>query len=370
MEAEESPKSNSYRTLKVIIFITTFFLLFISGFLASYKFITDSNSNAATTVFINPQDRIEVYIEPGSDTAKVADTLYKNGIITAPLLFRIYSNLNGFDGFYKYGTHEVAKHLGYSELMTILIGNPKAVKVMIPEGYNFLQIKDLLVSKKLVDGDKFTKAANTVDFKFEFLKNVPFNGPNVRLEGYLFPDTYEFDPNMGEEAILEIMLTNFDDRFLASYYDDAKAMGLTTAQVITLASIVEKEAADPLDRPRIAGVFLNRLSGNFGTMKLESCATLEYIIFNRTGAIKPVLNNDDTLLDSPYNTYKNEGLPPGPISNPGMDSIDAVLNAESSSYLYFVSKNDGTGSSYFSTNLADHLAAAALYGGVDQITAR
>jgi len=367
MAVEETEKSTTYKALKIIVFITTFFLLFVSGFLASYKLITDSNDNSAAVVFINPEDRIEVYIEQGSNTATIAEVLRKKGIIKSTLLFRIYSNINGFDGSYKYGTHEVAKNLGYSELMTILIANPKAVKVLIPEGFNFMQIKDLLISKKLVDGAKFEDIARKTDFGYQFLKNIPLNAINVRLEGYLFPDTYEFDPNMGETEIIRRMLSNFDDRFLASYYDKAKAIGLTTEQVIILASIVEKEAADPLDRPRIAGVFLNRLSGNYGTLKLESCATLEYIIFKQTGAVKPVLTVDDTLIEDPYNTYKNEGLPPGPICNPGLDSIEAVLNAEATAYLYFVARNDGSGTSFFSTTLAEHDAAAALFGGVDQI---
>jgi len=214
----------------------------------------------------------------------------------------------------------------------------------------------LLERNKLINKNKFAKIANETKFEFEFLNNVP-NTLHLKLEGYLFPDTYNFDLASGEEGILKIMLSNFNRKFKPEYYTRAKKLGMTVHQVITLASIIEREAKLAEERSIISGVFHNRLKKK---MKLESCATIQYILFMEKGIIKETLTEEDLKIDNIYNTYKYSGLPPGPICNPGEDSIKAALYPDDENeYLYFVAKGDG--SHVFSKTLKEHNEAKKKY---------
>lgn len=359
LKNQYNENTNDTKILKTICLITAFALIFMICFIISYKFAVDSSNKNTEIADIPPGERIPVYIPLGSSTYDIAKLLEKEGIIKHPLLFRILSNINGYDGTYKSGTHMVSKKLGYVDIMKILASNPQGVKVTIPEGYTVKQIAQKLADEKLVDVDKFMDAVNNGEFKFKFVEDIPKR--ENRLEGYLFPDTYEFDLKAGENEIIRRMLANFDVKFPTKYYEQANKLGLTADQVIILASIVEKEAKVPDERPRIASVFLNRLSGKYNvTKKLESCATIQYIYAQKYNTIKTKITDADTKIDDPYNTYQHEGLPPGPICNPGSASIEAVLNPENTPYLYFVAKGDGT--HYFSKTLEEHLSAMRRYG--------
>jgi len=182
-----------------------------------------------------------------------------------------------------------------------------------------------------------------------------------KLEGYLFPDTYFFDPKAGERAIIEKFLDNFDAKFKPEFYERAKELNMTVDEVIILASIIERETALPEERPIVSSVFHNRLkSSDPNLKKLESCATVQYVLYKTQGKMKEKLSDEDTKIDHPYNTYLYEGLPPGPICCPGLASIEAALYPdEESEYLYFVAKGDG--SHEFSRTLAEHLEAVKKY---------
>jgi len=311
--------------------------------------------------------QILIEIPRGSGTEAVANLLYEKGIIKNIFVFRLFSKINGYDGTYRSGIHAIDKNesynslKGYDILMGILSERPLSnigVRVTIPEGYNYLQIVNLLSKENLINKEKFDNVTNSVKFDFQYLRDLKRR--ENKLEGYLFPDTYEFDPKSGEsekEIILK-MLRRFDELFLPEYYKRAEELNMTIDEIITLASIVEREAKNPEERPIIAGVFYNRLNSQNSTLrKLQSCATIQYILYKKEGKMREIITIDDENIDDPYNTYMYEGLPPGPICNPGRDSIEAALYPEEHDYLYFVAKNDGTGGHYFSRTFSEHLGA-------------
>ncbi|NSW92349.1 MAG: endolytic transglycosylase MltG [Firmicutes bacterium] len=352
--------------IRWIILLSLVAITFGTGY-TTYNYIVNVYSVKSVAAEIPLERQILVEIPRGAGTEAIANILKEKGIIKNTFLFRLFSKLNGYDGTYRSGVHAIDKNenynslKGYDILMDILSGKPLTnvgVRVTVPEGYNYQQIVNLLYKENLIDKEKFDKIANNEDFDFRFLRNLKRRGN--RLEGYLFPDTYEFDPksNESEKEIILKMLRRFDEIFLPEYYKRAEELGMTVDEIIILASIIEREARVPEERPIIAGVFYNRLkSKNSSLRKLQSCATIQYILYKKEGKMKEVITVDDEKIDDPYNTYLYEGLPPGPICNPGRDSIEAALYPEEHDYLYFVVKNDGTGTHYFSKTFSEHLGA-------------
>ena len=219
-------------------------------------------------------------------------------------------------------------------------------QVTIPEGFTALDIAQLLASERLADPVRFMALVG--DPALATRLGLP--GPT--LEGYLFPDTYRLSRGMGEEEILQIMAARFRQVVPADIEARAERLQLDIRGVITLASLIEKEAKQDRERPIIAGVFLNRLRLS---MPLQSDPTAVYGAPDPRRRVTPL----DLQRKTPYNTYQNPGLPPGPIANPGLSSILAVLSPARVSYLYFVAKNDGT--HFFSRTLDEHTHAVRLY---------
>lgn len=357
--AKQRKKSRKIRTLVLIVF---YVLVLTAGFVIAYKYAVDSTQNRSktTSVDIDPEDRIVVNIPLGSSTDDIVNILKKEGIIKYPVIYKIISNLEGFDGKYKCGNHILSENLKHTDIMKILIKNPEAVKVTFPEGYTFGQITDKLDRLKLIDFHKFEQTAETEDYDYKALKDIP-DRRDPDLEGYLFPDTYEFDSRTGEKEIIRRMLKRFDDIFKPEYYEKAKKLEMSVDDIVILASIIEKEARVADERAMISGVFYNRLKGDDSVPnKLESCATIQYIFYRNEGKIKEVITNEDIDIDNPYNTYKYEGLPPGPICCPGKASLEAALNPAKHDYYYFVTKGDGT--HHFSKTLNEHKMAMKKYG--------
>jgi UPF0755 protein len=221
------------------------------------------------------------------------------------------------------------------------------VKVTFPEGYNIKQMAKVLYDDGLITNEeKFISETQNGEFKYDFLKGIPGNRPN-RLEGYLFPDTYEFKAGVTEHDIIDKMLGRFQE-----IYDSEIAGNLgdrSLDELIIMASIVEREARVEAERPVIAAVFYNRLNID---MQLQSCATIQYAL----GYNKEKLLNKDLEIKSPYNTYTNSGLPVGPICSPGRNSLVAALEPADVDYLYFVLKAyGGDGSHNFAKNYNDFL---------------
>lgn len=367
---ESKPKKKRILLRLLNIFLVIAVVTAISSYF-SYKYVLNSDKNNAkeAVVSIDPSTGIPVEIPLNSSTTSIANLLNEKGIVKYPYVFKILSKINGYDGMYKSGTHILENDpdrnkltrivTSYDRIMRILVNKPESVKITIPEGYTYKQIADLLYKKRLVDRDKFDKTVNSEKFNYKFLENLPKR--ENRLEGYLFPDTYEFDMKVGEKEIIRQMLENFNRKFKPDYYKRAKELNMTTDQIIILASIIEREAKLKDERKIISGVFYNRLNSKDKTLrKLQSCATIQYIFFNRDGIIKEKISEQDTKVQDPYNTYEIEGLPPGPICSPGVASIEAALYPEKTGYYYFVAKGDG--SHQFSKSFKEHEAAVKKYG--------
>ena len=356
------PRKKKKAFIRLLIFLFIIGLTVVCGYI-SYNYVMKNYLSAGSKaeIIIAPQDELKFVIPKGANTSAIADLLKEQELIKDVKIFKLLSKFNGYDGMYQSGTHIVSKSLTYDEIMRVLTTKPVSRQVTIPEGKTFKQIVDILYSKNIItDKEKFITVADTETFDYEFLKNLPPR--DYKLEGYLFPDTYEFDMNASEKEIIVRMLDNFKKKFKSEYSDRIKTLkGMTMDKIIILASIVEREAKDPDDRSVIAGVFYNRIASRDKTLrKLQSCATIQYILLKTTGAVKERLLDADLQLNDQYNTYMYEGLPPGPICSPGEAAIRAALYPEETKFLYFVAKGDG--SHKFSETYKEHQAAIREYG--------
>ncbi|MBN2559260.1 MAG: endolytic transglycosylase MltG, partial [Clostridia bacterium] len=195
--------------------------------------------------------------------------------------------------------------------------------------------------------------SNNYDFGYSFIDGIPDNNRYNRLEGYLFPDTYIFDKTKPEEEAIDKMLRNFEAKFKDIYIERLEEIGKTMDEIIIIASLIEKEAQIESEREIIAGVIYNRLNSTDSSLNyLQIDATIQYYFLNETGQVKEPLLTEDTLIASPYNTYRFPGLPPGPICNPGEKSIIAALYPDTHNYYYYVAKGDG--SHAFARTLNEH----------------
>lgn len=285
-------------------------------------------------------------VEPGMNTSEVAALLQENKVIESAYSFRLRAKFGGLDQKLKAGNYVFAVRMPYEEIIGILTsGKSVDFKVTVPEGYTVKQIAALLEKNKLADAAQFEAEAKAFA-PYAYMEAS--QGEDCAAEGFLFPDTYYIGEGQSAKEILTAMAGQFDAQFTPEMRARAEALGLSVREVVTLASLVEREAMLDEERPVIAQVFLNRLHG---AMPLQSCATVQYIL----GEPKAELTVADTKIASPYNTYLHMGLPPGPIANPGLASLKAVLYAEPTEYLYFVA--DKHGKHRFSKTYEEHLRA-------------
>ena len=288
-----------------------------------------------------------VTVKSGDGSSAVAQTLYEKGIIKYPFVFRIQSKLGGYDGKYLPGDAVITDKMSYNDILELMVSTMRNdKKITIPEGFTIAQIKARLSEAGLIDEAEFDKALNPDDYNYRFLKNLPER--KNKMEGYLFPSTYFFSEEMTEHEIIDMMLREFDAQFKDEYYTRAESMNLSVDEIITMASIIQGETDSETERAKVAGVFYNRINAD---MKLQSCATVQYILGER----KPVLSVADTQIDSPYNTYINSGFPIGPICNPETACIEAALYPEETDAFYFVQGADGK--HIFSKTYEEHEAA-------------
>ncbi|HHV62877.1 MAG TPA: endolytic transglycosylase MltG [Firmicutes bacterium] len=278
-----------------------------------------------------------VRVSPGMTSADIAKCLAGHGLVKSEYLFVILSRIVGLDQRLKAGYYKLASSMSTFQILKELRdGRVVVVTFTVPEGATNAEIASILEAKGLVDDAAgFERAARD-------------------NQGFLFPATYRVFYGASEEDIINVMLTKFKSEVLP-LYEAAKKKGETRSlkDIITLASLVEKEARVGRERPLIAGVFMNRL--RLG-MPLQSCATVEYALSEGKNRRKSKLTIEDLGIESPYNTYLHRGLPPGPIANPGLDSIEAALNPARVDYLFFVANGDGTHT--FSRTYREHLLAA------------
>jgi UPF0755 protein len=289
-------------------------------------------------------------VTPGQPSASIARALEAAGIIRDQRFFRAALAYRRVEERLQAGEYRFAGPLSTLEVVDRLVrGDVYSFPVTVPEGLTVLETANLLAAKGLGDAAGLRQA-------FENAALVAELDPDASdLEGYLFPETYRFTREPAPGDVARQMVSRFLQKFDGTRRSQAAALKLSVRQVVVLASIVEKETGQPDERPLIASVFLNRLARG---MLLQSDPTLIYDL-KRQGRFDGNLKRSHLEMDSVYNTYRQPGLPPGPIASPGLAAIDAVLAPEPSNYLYFVARNDGT--HHFSATFAEHSAAVRRY---------
>ena len=302
-----------------------------------------------------------IVVSKGDNARTIGDELEKAGVIRSGTWFRMLAEIEGVQNDLAAGSYVFQQDSDTQAVLDrIKVGilQPQ-VLVTIPEGLRIEQIADLLGRSGVGDTQALLAAMQSGSYSGDLLNDKPAGST---LEGFVFPDTYYFPLKAKPQDVVNEMLAALNDRFDPSLRAAAQAEGLTDYQVLTLASIVEREAQVPEERPIIASVFLNRLKAG---MPLQADPTVQYALAQNPDSVtqfgwwKQDLTEDDLRVDSPYNTYTHTGLPPGPICNPGRAAIDAVVHPAQTSYLYFVAKGDGTHA--FASTLAEHNANVQKY---------
>ena len=288
-----------------------------------------------------------VDIPPGTGFTQVAHLLHDKHLLGQEWFFQILGRVQQLDRKIIPGEYELHAGMRPTELLEKLVaGDVYQHSVTIPEGYNVVQIADILDQKGLADKEAILQLNRDP----AFIASLNVKAPT--LEGYLFPDTYRFPRYTPPEVIVRAFVSRFHEMVTPELLAQAKSMGMTFQEVLTLASVVEKETGLASERPLVSGVFHNRLRQN---IPLQSDPTVIYALEYFDGNIRKA----DLSVNSPYNTYRVRGLPPGPIANPGLAAIQAALYPTPSDFVYFVSRNDG--SHKFSTTLAEHNKAVDQY---------
>ena len=301
----------------------------------------------------NPNIVADVKIEKGDSIWDIGKKLKNKKIIKNQLgfVFEVYTK--GKQKKLKAGEYLISSNLNISEIIRIIsngntIAENNQKKITFPEGWSDKQMAERL-SNNGFSGDEFLKLANNPKYflkkhnNYDFLKEIP-DGKN--LEGFLFPDTYLFANKSDAETIIEKMLNNFSQKLSEDLRKEIERQNKTIYEIITMASILEKEVKSSNDKKIVSGIFWKRMKNG---QAFQSCATLAYIL----GENKKQYSYKDTKIESPYNTYLYPGLPPGPISNPGLDSILAAIYPIKTDYNYFLN-NPETGKTVFSKTLTEH----------------
>lgn len=293
-------------------------------------------------------DLVVYELAAGASTLDVAESLHARELIKSPAVFRYYARYLGLDSQLKPGQYQLSPGMTPEQILRKLArGEVIVYRFTVPEGLTVKEMAKLLAEKKLVDHDRFLEAAASLNLAQEY---VPPDGKLEQpLEGYLFPDTYEYKPGIKEEEILALMFGHFKQLFTPEMRQRAEELGMTVHQVVTLASIVEKEAQVAEERPVIAGVYHNRLKVG---MKLDADPS---VLYGLGKAPYETLLYKDLEVDTPYNTYMNPGLPPGPIAAPGLAALKATLYPTEHDFWFFVAKGDGSGEHYFAETYDEHM---------------
>ncbi|MDD4168654.1 MAG: endolytic transglycosylase MltG [Desulfotomaculaceae bacterium] len=288
---------------------------------------------------------VVVTVLPQSPAGQVGALLQQKKLVRSAFVFSLYARYKGMDGLIKAGEYSLSNGLSTPEVLSELVNGRLAVQSFtVPEGFTTAQIADLLVSKGLVNRERFYWAVANESYSYSFIKGI--SNTEKRLEGYLFPDTYQVFRGCSESSIIEMMLQRFEKEIdELDYLAQVQKAGLTLHQAVTIASLLEREAVFDAEKSFIAGVILNRMARS---MPLQVDATVQYAL----GTHQPKVYYKDLQVESPYNTYRTCGLPPGPIAMPGRASLLAAVKPATTSYLYYVARPDG--SHAFANTLDEH----------------
>lgn len=314
------PRSPRRALTKLVVVLAAFALL--AGGAALYvRDVADGSSG--------PSRPVTVVVPKGASAAQIADMLAEGGVIRNAWLFRLMARLDGRAGTLKAGKYELRTGMSYGAVLSLLEAGPvvEVETFTIPEGETIREVVDIIRRKTSLSAAAFEAEIRSGRHR---LPIMPAGSTN--LEGLLFPKTYEITEEMTEADALRLMLDQFVEETRGLDFA-AAPHGLSPYQTIVLASLVEREAKVPEDRAKIAGVIYNRLRRG---MRLQIDATVQYAILQATGAYKPRLTFADYEIDSPYNTYRIDGLPPAPIAGPGLASIVAALKPAATDAIYYV----------------------------------
>lgn len=305
---------------------------------------------------------IVVEIPMNSSTSDIADILCNEGIIENTYLFRFFSRVKGSDGTFVAGPHTLSPKMTFGdivdELQTGAVDERESVNIVFPEGITLYDAAQKLEEKGVCSASEFIRAFNTADFGFDFEEKVKVSSLKFyKMEGYLFPDTYTFYLEEDARVVAKKFCRNFEAKVTPDYYGRMEDLGMELEEVLTLASMVQAEAQSVYDMKRVASVFLNRLNNPDEYPLLQSDPTKKYV----NEVIMANIEVKSQAMFKAYNTYEGAGLPPGPICNPGLDAINAVLYPADTDYYYFCANID-TGEVFYAKTLEEHEENLVLAG--------
>ena len=336
---------------KIIIkFVIGIIVIFIVGFVAAIGMLYYYN----LPVSASDDEIITLHVERGETLRSISRNLEENDLIRSKFLMMAISRVMGTEQKMKSGQYGISRNMDTLEIHRMIYsGSAMLYRVTIPEGLTVSKIAEILEETNIVNKESFFNAVTNSSLISRF--NIPADS----LEGYLFPDSYMFPKNYSAEKVVTYMVQNFFRKLEQIYPEYENRTPKEIYDHVILASIIEREYRVEKEAPMMASVFINRL--NIG-MQLGSCATVEYIITEILGRPHPKrITYADIAIESDYNTYIRFGLPPGPISNPGVIALSAAFNPAETNYLFFLLRNRNTGEHFFSTRLSDHNRARDLY---------
>lgn len=314
-------------------------ILILAAIVLGVAINANNNKNLATG------ENILITVEPGMTNADIATLLQNKKMINSPVFFRLQSKFARMERSLQAGEYEIVSGMSNWEIIDLFSkGQVRHKTLTIPEGFTIEQIAKKIEDSGLGSAEEFKKAAK--DYAPYSYMETSNNNVIFKAEGFVYPSTYYLSPGSSEKEILAIMVKEFDTQLTEDIRQKAKDKNMSVRDLVNLASLVEKEAVFPEERPVIAGVFLKRLQIQ---MPLQSDTTIQYIL----GVQKKEISIADTKIDSPYNTYLYAELPPGPIASPSISTINAVLDPKPTNYLYFVA--DLEGHHHFTETYQDHL---------------
>lgn len=322
-----------------------FFLLlasfFIIGFLFWDIFLPKSSLSREQVVFT---------IEKGQGSREIALNLQDQGFIKWSSDFRLYIAGKGISAQLQAGSYSLSYSMNIPQIVNkFILGEVIKTKLVVPEGYGLKDIEKSLLVNENKAYDISNLKANDFDNRFSFLKNAP---DGASLEGFLFPDTYEFSYGPDREEIVEKMLNNFDKKLIPGIRQEIEKQKKTIFEIVNMASLIEKEVKTKEDKEIVSGILWKRINSK---MPLQVDATILYLTKKEGSNV----STEETKIDSPYNTYKYLGLPQGPICNPGLESIQAAVYPKTSAYWFYLSTPEGK--TVFSRTLEEHNIAKFKY---------
>ena len=365
-EDRPEPRRRRRRSNGMALLGSVLLVLAAAGFLAFFAI-----SSATDLLAFGKENRqIEVTIESGMSVNEIAQLLGQSGVIEQPVTFRLYAALRQKDDGFQAGSYVFNSNMSYDRIITALRSGDtikEEVTITFYEGMTLREIADALEKERVCPAKAFIEYTQTAELAYEFVDMMPESDLRFRrLEGYLFPDTYDFYVDENVTSVVRKFLRNFQSRVMPELYSEIQDAGLTLDAAITLASVIQKEAGNPEEMSMVSSVFCNRMQdAAAGLPMLQSDVTIFYV----ENDIKPYQTRAVQEMYDAYNTYVRKGLPVGPICSPGLDAIKAAIHPKESQYYFFVT--DVNGKYYYSKTLNEHYAnvrKAAAAGGAEHGT--